>query len=209
MRTPPEQGLSRLPAPARLLAGRAVAAGVRLARAGCSGEHVAARAAHLLRRPTSRCTCWARPTTARGGSAAADGFEVFSSLVGRMSLFGRRGDGRLVVRDPLSGVAGDADGAGAVRRGGRAARLDGVRLVLQLAVVGRAGAGELGVPAAARDSGAGRGGGAGDGGVRRGGGAQRAGAPGCRPAARSASSPTRSCRSSSGTSSRTTGRCWS
>ena len=36
----------------------------------------------------------------------ADGFEVFSSLVGRMSPFGRRGDGRLVVRDPLSGVAG-------------------------------------------------------------------------------------------------------
>ncbi len=38
--------------------------------------------------------------------ARADGFEVFSSLVGRMSVFGRRGDGRLVVRDPLSGVAG-------------------------------------------------------------------------------------------------------
>ena len=36
----------------------------------------------------------------------ADGFEVFSSLVGRLSPFGRRGDGRLVVRDPLSGVAG-------------------------------------------------------------------------------------------------------
>ena len=36
----------------------------------------------------------------------ADGFEVFSSLLGRLSPFGRRGDGRLVVRDPLSGVAG-------------------------------------------------------------------------------------------------------
>ena len=36
----------------------------------------------------------------------ADGFEVFSTLVGRLSPFGRRGDGRLVVRDPLSGVAG-------------------------------------------------------------------------------------------------------
>ena len=36
----------------------------------------------------------------------ADGFEVFSSLLGRLSVFGRRGDSRLVVRDPLSGVAG-------------------------------------------------------------------------------------------------------
>ncbi len=35
-----------------------------------------------------------------------DGFEVFSSLVGRLSPVGRRGDGRLVLRDPLSGVAG-------------------------------------------------------------------------------------------------------
>ncbi len=35
-----------------------------------------------------------------------DGFEVFSSLVGRLSPLGRRGDGRLVLRDPLSGVAG-------------------------------------------------------------------------------------------------------
>ena len=36
----------------------------------------------------------------------ADGFEVFSTLAGRLSIFGRRGDGRLVVRDPLSGAAG-------------------------------------------------------------------------------------------------------
>jgi hypothetical protein len=36
-----------------------------------------------------------------------DGFEVFSTLVGRMSPLGRRpADGRLVLRDPLSGVAG-------------------------------------------------------------------------------------------------------
>jgi hypothetical protein len=35
-----------------------------------------------------------------------DGFEVFSSLLGRLSVFGRRGDGRLVVRSPLDGVAG-------------------------------------------------------------------------------------------------------
>ncbi|MGZ4637992.1 MAG: hypothetical protein ACXV2J_02915, partial [Actinomycetes bacterium] len=31
-----------------------------------------------------------------------DGFEVFSSLLGRLSPLGRRGDGRLVVRNPLA-----------------------------------------------------------------------------------------------------------
>jgi hypothetical protein len=37
----------------------------------------------------------------------ADGFEVFSSLVGRMSPLGRRpADGQLVLRNPLAGVAG-------------------------------------------------------------------------------------------------------
>ena len=46
----PEQGLSPLPASARLLAGRAVPAGVRLARAGGAGQHHAAGAAHVLRR---------------------------------------------------------------------------------------------------------------------------------------------------------------
>ena len=35
-----------------------------------------------------------------------EGFEVFSTLVGRLSPIGRRGDGRLVVRNPLAGVAG-------------------------------------------------------------------------------------------------------
>jgi hypothetical protein len=35
-----------------------------------------------------------------------DGFEVFSSLAGRLSVLGRRADGRLVVRNPLAGVAG-------------------------------------------------------------------------------------------------------
>jgi hypothetical protein len=35
-----------------------------------------------------------------------DGFEVFSSLLGRLSVLGRRGDGRLVIRNPLDGVAG-------------------------------------------------------------------------------------------------------
>jgi hypothetical protein len=41
-----------------------------------------------------------------------DGFEVFSSLLGRLSVFGRRGDGRLVVRSPLDGVAGIAKAPG-------------------------------------------------------------------------------------------------
>ena len=35
-----------------------------------------------------------------------DGFEVYSTLLGRMSPFGRRDDGRLVVRSPLDGVDG-------------------------------------------------------------------------------------------------------
>ena len=41
-----------------------------------------------------------------------DGFEVFSSLAGRLSPLGRRGDGRLVLRKPLAGVAGTPTGAG-------------------------------------------------------------------------------------------------
>jgi hypothetical protein len=41
-----------------------------------------------------------------------DGFEVFSSLLGRLSVLGRRGDGRLVVRSPLDGVAGIAKAPG-------------------------------------------------------------------------------------------------
>ena len=47
-------------------------------------------------------TYWGARWFSRG-----DGFEVFSSLLGRMSPLGRRpADGRLVLRDPLSGVAG-------------------------------------------------------------------------------------------------------
>jgi len=33
-----------------------------------------------------------------------DGFEVYSSLVGRLSPLGRRDDGRLVLRNPLNGL---------------------------------------------------------------------------------------------------------
>lgn len=38
--------------------------------------------------------------------AAADGFEVMSSLYGRLSVLGRRADGVLVTRSPLNGIAG-------------------------------------------------------------------------------------------------------
>ena len=41
-----------------------------------------------------------------GWYARGDGFEVYSSLLGRLSPFGRREDGRLVVRSPLDGVDG-------------------------------------------------------------------------------------------------------
>lgn len=37
--------------------------------------------------------------------AAGDGFEVYSTMVGRLAPFGRRDDGRLVVRNPLDGAA--------------------------------------------------------------------------------------------------------
>lgn len=37
--------------------------------------------------------------------ATGDGFEVYSTLVGRLSPFGRRDDGQLVVRNPLDGIA--------------------------------------------------------------------------------------------------------
>jgi hypothetical protein len=45
--------------------------------------------------------------------ATGDGFEVYSTLVATMSPLGRRDDGRLVVRNPLDGVAtfGPAPGA--------------------------------------------------------------------------------------------------
>jgi hypothetical protein len=35
-----------------------------------------------------------------------DGFEVYSTLLGHLSCLGRRGDGQLVLRNPLAGVAG-------------------------------------------------------------------------------------------------------
>lgn len=48
--------------------------------------------------------------------AQGDGFEVYSSLLGSMSPIGRRRDGRLVVRNPLDGLAaiGPAPGLVAV-----------------------------------------------------------------------------------------------
>ena len=36
----------------------------------------------------------------------ADGFEVFSTLIGRMAIVGRRDDGRLVFRSPFNGLDG-------------------------------------------------------------------------------------------------------
>lgn len=53
-------------------------------------------AVHLL-----AATYWGSRWFDRG-----DGFEVLSSLAGRLSPLGRRDDGRLVVRNPLAGVAG-------------------------------------------------------------------------------------------------------
>ena len=41
-----------------------------------------------------------------GWFARGDGFEVYSTLLARLSPFGRRDDGRLVVRSPLDGVDG-------------------------------------------------------------------------------------------------------
>jgi hypothetical protein len=41
-----------------------------------------------------------------GWFARGDGFEVYSTLIGRLSPFGRRDDGVLVLRNPLDGVAG-------------------------------------------------------------------------------------------------------
>lgn len=53
-------------------------------------------AVHLL-----AATYWGSAWFDRG-----DGFEVLSTLAGRLSPLGRRGDGRLVLRNPLQGVAG-------------------------------------------------------------------------------------------------------
>jgi hypothetical protein len=41
-----------------------------------------------------------------GWFARGDAFEVYSALLGRLSPFGRRDDGRLVLRSPLDGVDG-------------------------------------------------------------------------------------------------------
>ena len=41
-----------------------------------------------------------------GWFARGDGFEVYSTLLGRLSPLGRRADGRLVLRSPLDGAAG-------------------------------------------------------------------------------------------------------
>ena len=49
-----------------------------------------------------------------GWFARADGFEVYSTLLGRLSPFGRRSDGQLVVRSPLDGVDGLAPERGLV-----------------------------------------------------------------------------------------------
>ncbi len=48
--------------------------------------------------------------------AVGDGFEVYSTMVGTLSPFGRRNDGRLVLRNPLDGAAtfGPAPGVVAV-----------------------------------------------------------------------------------------------
>jgi hypothetical protein len=44
--------------------------------------------------------------------AQADGFEVYSTLLGRLSVLGRREDGRLVLRNPLDGLDGLAPARG-------------------------------------------------------------------------------------------------
>ncbi|WP_369132727.1 hypothetical protein [Modestobacter sp. I12A-02662] len=41
-----------------------------------------------------------------GWFARGDGFEVYSTLLGRLAPIGRRSDGRLVLRNPLSGAEG-------------------------------------------------------------------------------------------------------
>lgn len=46
--------------------------------------------------------------------ATGDGFEVYSSVVGALSPFGRRDDGRLVLRNPMAGIAGVAPAPGIV-----------------------------------------------------------------------------------------------
>ncbi len=50
----------------------------------------------------------------RGWFDRCDGFEVFSSLIGRLSLLGRRDDGVLVVRNPLENLDGLREAPGLV-----------------------------------------------------------------------------------------------
>lgn len=48
----------------------------------------------------------------QGWFTRADAFEAFSTLLGHLSVFGRTADGRLVVRNPLQGLARVPVGAG-------------------------------------------------------------------------------------------------
>lgn len=47
-----------------------------------------------------------------GWFARGDGFEVWSTLLGRLSVLGRREDGRLVLRNPLDGIDGTPERPG-------------------------------------------------------------------------------------------------
>ena len=47
-----------------------------------------------------------------GWFGRGDGFEVYSTLIGRLSPFGRRDDGVLVLRSPLDGAAGPREERG-------------------------------------------------------------------------------------------------
>lgn len=50
----------------------------------------------------------------RAWFARCDGFEAFSGLIGRLSIFGRRDDGKLVVRSPLANLDGVPEAPGLV-----------------------------------------------------------------------------------------------
>ncbi len=111
LRTPPAEGLA--PYPRRL--GYWPAAAVLLAFTWLELVYPEATTLRTLRTAVVAYLALDLLAAAYWGSrwfSRGDGFEVFSSLAGRLSPLGRRDDGRLVLRDPLTGVAGTPMGPG-------------------------------------------------------------------------------------------------
>ena len=141
----------RLPRAARLLAGRGRPVRVRLAGAGLPPLH-GARAGPPVVRGVRRADAARRCAVRQPVLRARDPFEVYSSLVAKLSVWGRR-DGLLVVRSPLANLDTVPVAPGLLGVDGGAVRQHGVRLVQGLQRLGPVHPAEHVVGAAAQQPG--------------------------------------------------------